>query len=140
MAWDDRLAWLDVRRAQKTDSGSSILAEIARRVDDRASARLLAASTEIEDALLEGVVVEEGEGSVSQALAKAVEHARSLERGYVLAVVYSREGYEARIRVDAGGERVAVAVIAGGRSLAGHEALRIYGRLKGEYQVVVVED
>lgn len=110
--------------------------DLLKLIDDMESSKL-AASRTFEDHLLDGVVVDEGEAPLATVIQRAVMLARSLDRGRILGVHYAGER-EARIEVSPGGGRVAVAIL-DGRVSSGHVALQLYGRVRGEYQLVVVE-
>jgi len=110
---------------------------LARLVDESWSARLGVDAELVDEALLRGEIVDEGEGRLAELAREVVERARGLGEGMVLAVLYAA-GVEARVAAEAGGRRLAIAV-AGRKSVYGHEALSAFGDLRGRYQIVLVE-
>ncbi len=135
------MSWEEAARAKSALEGGRGRGALRGRapeamVDDHFSARLLAGGHEVEVWLLEGAPVAEGEGTLAELASLVVEKARSLTRGVVVGVLYTEDGLEARVASPAGGRVLGVAVI-GPSSIAGLEALRLYGGVRGEYQVVV---
>lgn len=132
--WDVR-AEADERR-HLIRSGEASIHDLLKLIDDMESSKLMA-SRSFEDHLLDGVVVDEGEAPLATVIQRAVMLSKSLDRGRILGVHYAGER-EARIEVSPGGRRVAVAIL-DGKGSSGHVALQLYGRVRGEYQLVVVE-